>query len=107
MPLITIEYDEDILKKDEVRELSHFTRELVSRVTQIEDVFVYAQSSPIRINVAPVEIFVRLSKKCLGDPEHLLSQMTGELGMWRVDKKFPCKLNLTLIPMDWVVSIGI
>ena len=56
MPVIRIDYDDAKLKKNEALALSEAIQKIVSEVTNIEDVFVYANSSQVKVKIAPVEI---------------------------------------------------
>ena len=49
MPLIDIKYDDDKVKSDEILALSEAVQKIVSKATGIEDVFVYANSSQIKV----------------------------------------------------------
>ena len=58
MPVIRIDYDDEKLDKDAILTLSNAIQKIVSETTKIEDVFVYANSSQIKVKVAPIEIFI-------------------------------------------------
>lgn len=107
MPLIRIEFDADRVSSAEARVLSEQTRDAVIAATGIEDVFVYANSSEVRIKVAPVEIFVQISAQKVGDMDQLFSQIKERLSRWRTQVQFPHPLNLTVIPMQWRFEVGI
>ena len=61
MPIIKIQFDDSKVKKEEVLDLSNASQKIVSEVTGIEDVFVYGNSSEIKIKIAPIEIFIEMS----------------------------------------------
>ena len=61
MPVIRIDYDDEKLSKAEVLTLSKSVQKIVSEVTKIDDVFVYANSSQIKVKIAPIEIFIQMS----------------------------------------------
>ncbi len=107
MPMITIAYDNAKVTDSETTELSHAIQTIVSSVTKIEDVFVYAQSPHIKVKIAPVEIFIQMSAYKISDKKDLLNHITLELKGWKQSTGFPHPINLTLIPMDWEVAIGI
>lgn len=107
MPLIRIEYDDNQVSAEAAKTLSEFVRDLVSEVTDIKDVFVYTNSSQIKIQVAPIEIFIEMSASKIKDKEQLASDIKERLGLWKKTNVFAYPINLTLIPVDWVVEIDI
>jgi hypothetical protein len=107
MPMITIEYDDAVVSENEVRQLAIASQRIVSDITKIEDVFVYANTSKIKINVAPIEIFINMSASKISNPEELVSQIKVGLANWKSTDGFEQPINLTLIPMQWNIEIGI
>ncbi|MAZ41058.1 hypothetical protein CL654_02990 [bacterium] len=107
MPLVRIEYDNEKVTEEETRSLSNGVRDIVSEVTEIEDVFVYANSSQIKIKVAPIEVFVEMSAHKIKDADQLIGEIKSRLTEWKESNSFAHPLNLTLIPMNWKVEIGI
>jgi hypothetical protein len=105
MPLIRIEYDE--VPESEVKLLAESVRHIVSSVTGIEDVFVYANTSQIKIKVAPVEIFIEMSAHKIKNADELIASIKSELTAWKKSSSFKYPINLTLIPMSWKIEIGI
>lgn len=105
--MITIEYDDSKLTDEEIRTLSHAIQQIVSTVTGIEDVFVYANSARIKVRVAPVEIFVRISAHKVPDRAGMLRDIKTGLSQWKAAGGFSHPINLTLMPMDWQFEIGI
>ncbi len=107
MPIIRIDFDNEQISNEEVKRLSVAVRDIVSEVTEIEDVFVYANSSEIKVKVAPVEIFVELSAHKIKDLDALTAQIVARISAWKKDNDFTTLLNFTLIPMPWKIEIGI
>lgn len=107
MPLIRIEYDSAELNKEAVKQLSEAVRNIVSEVTGIKDVFVYANVSQITVQIAPVEIFVEMTASKIEDKSILAEAIKTKLTKWKEVNGFAVPINLTLIPMDWVVEVGI
>jgi hypothetical protein len=107
MPLIRIEYDKTKLKEGEAVDVSNAIQKIVSGVTGIEDVFVYTNSAEIKIKVAPIEIFVEMSAHKIKDPDELIAQIKAQLSEWKQSRSFPHPINLSLIPMNWKIEIGI
>lgn len=107
MPMIKIEYDDSKLTEDEAKSISSATQKIVTKITGVEDVFVYANTAKIKIQVAPIEIFVEMSEFKIKDLEDLTSKIKQELITWKEGSGFKQPINLTVIPMHWKVEIGI
>ena len=107
MPLINLEYDNQKVSEAEAQSLSKAIRDIVSEATKIEDVFVYANASQIRVKIAPIEIFVRMTAKKIKNEDALMNEIKSKVSEWKKSAGFKCPINLTLIPMNWKVEIGI
>jgi hypothetical protein len=106
-PLIRLEYDDSEVSDKAVEEVSKAIRDIVSETTGISDVFVYANTAKIKIQVAPIEIFVEMSAKKIKDEDGLMNEIKTKLSYWKSANGFDHPINLTLIPMNWKVEIGI
>lgn len=107
MPVINIEYDIKRVTEDEIRRLSEAMHEIVSRVTSIEDVPVYSTSPSIQIEVSPIEVFVKISAHKVADADKLIADIKSNVVSWKKENNFTIPINLTLIPMQWKIEIGI
>lgn len=107
MPLIRLEYDDQKVSDEDVQNLSTAVRDIVSEVTDIKDVFVYANSAKIKVQIAPVEIFVEMSDHKIKDEDALIKEIKEKLSAWKKEQSFPAPINLTLIPMHWKVEIDV
>ena len=107
MPLIRLEYDDQKVQEADIQKLSEAVRDTVSEVTGIADVFVYANSAKIKVQIAPVEIFVEMSDHKIKDEDALIAKIKEKLSAWKKETNFPAPINLTLIPMHWKVEIDI
>jgi hypothetical protein len=107
MPIIRIDYDNSVLDNKEILDVSNAVRDIVSAITSIDDVFVYANSSEVKIKIAPIEIFVEMSAHKIPDPQALLSDIKDKLASWKKESGFAHPINLTVIPMNWNIEIGI
>ena len=105
--MIHIEYDDAKVPIASAKALAIGTQEIVSCLTAIEDVFVYANTAQIKIKVAPVEIFVRMSDYKIPDEDKLLQDMKRELAQWKEENGFTQTINLARIPMHWKIETGI
>ena len=107
MPVIRIDFDSDAVSDEEVLALSQAVRDIVSEVTEIEDVFVYANSSQIKVKIAPLEVFVQMSAHKVKNVDELVATIKSKLSIWKQSQHFRHLINLTFIPMDWKIEIGI
>lgn len=107
MPMITMEYDDAAVNDQEINDLSEAIQKIVSAVTGIEDVFVYANTAKVKVKVAPIEIFIWMSAYKIEDAKTLIEKFKNGLSEWKVKNDFQVPINLTLIPMPWQVAIGI
>lgn len=105
--MIRLEFADSKVSDDEARFLSEATRKIVSEVTGIEDVFVYANSARIKIQVAPIEIFVEMTAGKIQDLDELTRAIKDALIHWKKEVGFVHPVNLTLVPMQWKVEIAI
>jgi hypothetical protein len=81
--------------------------QVVSTVTQIEDVPVYAHSANYKAKIAPIEIFIRLSAHKVKDVDTLTSDLKQAFVTWKEVTTFSHPINMTLIPMHWKIEIAI
>lgn len=105
--MINIKYDDKKVTDEKVVELSNSIIKIVSESTEIADVFVYADSPKIKINVAPIEIFIEMSASKVNDKEVLFTEVKDKLSAWKKDNNFETPINLTLMPMDWKFEVNI
>ena len=107
MPVINIEYDDSKLKEKEVLSISEAIQKIVSEATHIEDVFVYANTSKIKIKIAPIEIFIQMSAHKIKNRGELVQEIKSKLRAWKGKTSFKHKINFTFIPMDWNIEIDV
>ena len=107
MPVIYIEFDDTKVSDKDALDLSNAIQKIVSSVTQIEDVCVYANSSRINVKIAPIEIFVHISAHKIPNIDKMLNEFKQELSKWKKQMDFPHPINLTLNPLNWKFEIGI
>jgi len=107
MPMINIEYDNNVVSDSDAESISKAIKDIVSEETGIEDVFVYTNTSTIKVKVAPIEIFIRMTRTKIKDDNFLVSKIKTKIKGWKKLNSFQHPVNLTLIPMDWKVEIGI
>ncbi len=107
MPVIRIDYDDEKVERKEVTALSKEVQKIVSTATKIEDVFVYANNSQIKIKIAPIEIFIQMSAHKIKNEDALVKEIKSKLSAWKKKSSFQHLINLTFIPMNWKIEIGI
>src|SRR3989344_3244964 len=107
MPLINIEYDDGKLNDKDVLNLSEVMQKIVSKRTKIKDVFVYANTSQIKVKIAPVEIFIQMSENKIQDLERLFNEIKLDLSKWKKKNFVKYTINLTIIPMKWKFETNI
>ncbi|MDE2029026.1 MAG: hypothetical protein KGI97_00515 [Alphaproteobacteria bacterium] len=107
MPLIRIEFDDEVVSDGDARSLSEVVRIIVSEETGIEDVFVYANAARIKVQIAPIEIFIEMSAPKIADADDLFARIKKRLSEWKGRRAFSHPINLTLIPMNWKFETGI
>ena len=107
MPMINIKYDDAKIKDDEVIVLSKAVQKIVSNATGIKEVFVYADSPKIKIDVAPIEIFVEMSASKVEDRESLFQEIKTKLSNWKKENNFNTPITITLTPVNWSFDVDI
>jgi len=107
MPMITIKYDDAKVKDDQIILLSKAIQKIVIDMTNIKEVFVYADSPKIKIDVAPIEIFIEMSASKITDREFLFQAIKTDLSNWKKENNFSNPITITLTPMDWHFDVNI
>ena len=107
MPVIKVEYDDAIVSEPDARLVCEAVQKIVSEITAIEDVFVYGNSSPIKIKVAPIEIWVEMSDHKIADQDELIKSFADKLHAWKEEASYSHPINLTLVPMHWKLKIDV
>jgi hypothetical protein len=107
MPTIYLEFDDTKVSDKQATELSWAVQKIVSEVTGIEDVFIYGNSARIKIQIAPIEIFIKLSAHKIKDRDTLFDDIKSKIHSWKDENHFAHPINLTLIPMDWRFEVDI
>lgn len=106
-PVIRLEYDDAKLREEEIEAVSKAVRDIVSDATGIADVFVYANTAKIKVQIAPIEIWVEMSAEKIKDRDTLFADIKNRLSEWKAQSAFSQPINLTLIPMNWKFEVGI
>ncbi len=107
MPVIRLEYDDVVVNETEVQAICNTAQRVVADATGIKEVFVYCNSSHIKVKVAPIEIWVEMSDHKISDADALAKTIREGLSKWKNEINFPHLINLTLIPMNWKLELDI
>jgi hypothetical protein len=107
MPMIDIKFDDIIVSPQEMSALSEALCLIVSTETQIQDVFAYAVSANVSTRIAPIEVFVSMSAQKITNLEELSGVLGAQIKDWKISTGFKHPINLSVIPMQWNIQIGI
>lgn len=107
MPIIRIQYDNNKIKKDALDNLIISIQKIVSDATKIKEVFVYVNSAEVTYLADPIEIFVEMSAHKIENLDILFKEVSDNLKAWKKETGFTTPINLTIIPMNWKLEIGI
>lgn len=107
MPTIVVKYDDNAVTDKEITELGEATIKIAQKITGIQDSFVYADSAHIKINIAPIELYIYLSEKHIPDLDALYAKFKAAIVEWKVDSGFAQPVNFTLVPMRWKFEVGL
>ncbi len=105
--MITIKYDDARVPAEEVTVLGHVLKQIVQKATQIPEVFVYADSPRIKIDVAPIEVFVEMSASKIADKDTLFRDIKARFVSWKQEAGFSHPVTITLTPMEWIFETGL
>lgn len=107
MPVVRVDFDQEKVSVDEVKQLVKGLHEVVSGTTNIEDVPVYANASQFSYAIAPIEVFIELSEHKVKDAGELTQILKQNLAVWMQNNEFQHPINMTFIPMKWNIEIEI
>src|SRR4051812_42157958 len=109
MPVIRIEYDPNKVTAEQITRLAEDVVEYTKEVTEIPEVYAWVNASQIRINIDPVDIFIELSAHKVpdGDASKLSKPIADKIRQWKAEQNFAQLINLTVIPVQWQLEIGI
>ncbi len=109
MPIIRVEYDPEKFTAEQITRLTTDVVEYTKEVTGIAEVYAWANASQIRIGIDPVDIIIEMSAhKVPQDDASLLSKpLVAKIKQWKVDHNVTEPINLTIIPVQWQLEIGI
>lgn len=105
--MINIKFDDKVISDEKIAELSSALMQIVQEATGIPEVFAYADSPRIKINVAPVEVFIEMSISKVPDKNILFDTIKTKLLGWKKTSGFSCPITITLTPVDWKFEVGI
>lgn len=104
--MIVIHYDNTVVAKDRMGELSNHLQRIVKDVMATKDVFVYANTAQITI-ADPIEVFIQVNTNEVPDPSVVVNAIVERLSSWKHDTGFITPVNLNVIPVQWHYKIGV
>lgn len=107
MPIINIIFDDQKVSNKEIVNLSKSIQKIVQDETLIKEVFVYADSPKIKVDVAPIEIFIEMSVRKIKNKEELIQNIKNKLSEWKKSNNFKTSISITLMPMNWIFETNI
>jgi hypothetical protein len=107
MPMITVKYDDGAVSDEKVVALAKALQTIVIEATGIPEVFVYADSPKIKLDVAPLEVFIEMSAHKVTDREALFTAIKNKLVSWKAETGFAIPITITLTPVDWKFEVGL
>lgn len=107
MPMIKIKYDDTKLDDGQIIALSKALKKIVIAATNIPETFVYADSPKIKIDVAPIEVFIEMSASKVPNKDELFSRIRDGIVQWKNESKFTHPITVTLTPVDWKFEVGV
>lgn len=105
--MINVKFDDSKVSDEKITQLSKGLIKVVQDATNIPEVFVYADSPRIKIDVAPVEVFIEMSASKVSDKEELFNKIKDGLSRWKQESGFEYPITITLTPVDWKFEVGI
>ena len=106
--LIYIDYDAQVFSKESIIDLTKEFEILIANVSQVENsIPTYASTYEVSRNIYPIEIFIKISRVYFEKRQNLTDNLKYALQNWKEVNAFDYKINLTVIPMDWELSLDI
>lgn len=105
--IIRIEYDNKTIAEEDAERLSIAIQQIVADASDIKGIFVYANSAHIKVNVAPIEIFIEVNGGKVANGSELADKIAGKITMWKQDAHFTYPINLTVTPATWHLRLGL
>ena len=105
--MIVVKFDDSKVVDEEIVTLSKALKDIVVKATGISEVFVYADSPRIKIDVAPIEVFVEMSAHKINDVSVLFENVKNQLSSWKKENNFTHPVTMTITPMNWKFEVGI
>jgi len=101
VPVVKVEYDDNVVSKSDADAVCEAIRQIVQDITHISTVYVYGNTAQIKVNPAPVKIWIEMSAHKIKNPEDLAQRVRDALTAWKASAGFDHLINLMLVPMEW------
>lgn len=103
--MITVKFDDTKVTNEQIIEMSKVLQKIVREATKISEVFVYADSPKIKIDVAPIEVFIEMSASKIEDKDALFETIKVALEYWKSEINFEHPITITLTPVNWKFGV--
>lgn len=106
MPVIRLEYDDEIVSARRAREFANIFRATVVETTgrPESEVCLYGNASNIKLNVAAIQVWLEMSDYKVADADELTDNIRQQIAAWKVKARFEHQIKVTLTPMRWKVA---
>lgn len=105
--MINVKYDDAKVDDANIISLSKALQKIVSEATTIPETFVYADSPKIKIDVAPIEVFIEMSASIVPNKVELFEKIQNGFVAWKRESGFEYPVTITLTPVDWKFEVGL
>lgn len=107
MPEINVKYDEKKVSQEEIQLFCENIYQITLNTKAFKEVFLYANSSQISINIAPIEVIISTGAHVMNKDKEIISKIKLGLQEFKEKTEFKHPINLTLIPMVWETEFNI
>jgi hypothetical protein len=110
MPTIQILFDDSVVSEEQVLQLGNALRDIALGADNLHDVsfaFAYGESPKIKIGLAPLEVYIKITRWKITDEKALSAEFREKLTAWKQEVHYPHPVNILLMPMDWLIEDNI
>jgi len=107
MPVIRVEYDDKKVNESDMTAFCRALKEVVSVATGIKEVFVWGNTSQIKIDVEPIEVWIEMSEHKVDDLDSLTNSICEGVTKWKKASGFETPVTITLTPVHWKFVVGV
>jgi hypothetical protein len=102
MPVIKLEFDDSIVNTDTTKEFCEAIRRIVVDSTGLpeNEICLYGNNSQIKINVAPIQVWLEISDYKVSDVDKLANDIRDQIVEWKDKTKFAHQIKFMLVPKN-------